>query len=82
MTLMSEHDPNADHRVEEVEHLRQRIRALEEENTHLVMRSAFMKQRLDELESILRGADPTCSSEEPGEFPNPDESKDDDAASD
>lgn len=38
---------------------------LEAENTDLKLRSAFMKQRLDELEAELRANDPTCADPEP-----------------
>ena len=54
-----------DHRDDEVEHLRERIKMLEAENTDLKLRSAFMKQRLDELEAELRANDPTCADPEP-----------------
>lgn len=61
---MGEHDPNSGNRVSEVECLRERIKVLEAENDDLKIRSAFMKQRLDELEAQLRAADPTCSTHE------------------
>jgi hypothetical protein len=79
MMRVSENDPNAESRPQEAQHLRERIRMLEEENTHLIMKSAFMEQRLRELEAKLRASDPICASN-PEDFPIPSE-EDPDAAS-
>lgn len=79
MIQVSEVDPNAENRAQEAEHLRSRIKMLEEENQHLIMKSAFMEQRLKELEATLRAADPICAPN-PEDFPIPSE-EDPDAAS-
>lgn len=72
MMQVSENDPNAESRPQEAEHLRERIRMLEEENKHLIMKSAFMEQRLRELEAKLREADPICAPNSE-DFPIPSE---------